>query len=192
MSSEGRQDLRLVHRGRWRGAVHPLLRRRRRRLPISRGRVRVRPTRCREAWLLGWLATGTPHSTRQSGGRMVREAPCLGSPGGVRMVKTGPLGALVGPLDVPITEENDAEGVTGCPRAPPPGDSVVSHVWSEHPRRRASHGREAGLTWSAIAIETNMGVRSRLDHATLSDAHCRMARRASSQSPRNRFRPRRP
>lgn len=32
---------------------------------------------------------------------MVRKAPCLGSPGGVRMVKTGPLGALVGPLDVP-------------------------------------------------------------------------------------------
>src|SRR5665809_142920 len=103
-----------------------------------------------------------------------------------------PLGALVGPLDVPITEENDAEGVTGCPRAPTPGDSVVSHVWSEHPRRRASHGREAGLTWSAIAIETNLGVRSRLDHATVSDAPCHMARRASSPSPRNRFRPRRP
>lgn len=192
MSSEGRQDLRLVHRGRWRGAVHPLLQRRRRRLPISRGRVRVRATRRREAWLLGWLATGTHTRLGSLEAEWCEGAVCLGSPGGVRMVKTGALGALVGPLDVPITEENDAEGVKGCPSAPPSEDSVVSHVWVEHPRRRASHGREAGLTWSAIAIETNMGVRSRLDHATLSDAPCHMARRASSPSPRNRFRPRRP
>ena len=92
----------------------------------------------------------------------------------------------------PRQKGNDAEGVTGRPCAPPPGDGRVGHTWLECPHHRAPDDPEMGLTWLAIAIETNKGEHNRLDHATRLGDPCRMAQRASSPSPKNRFRRKRP
>jgi len=91
----------------------------------------------------------------------------------------------------PDRRETDAEGITGSPCAPRPGDDLVDHTWSER-ARRVSDVRETGLTWLAIAIETNKVEHNRLDHATRSDDRCRTAQRASNPFPKNRFRQKRP
>ena len=110
----------------------------------------------------------------------------------VRMVGDRMLGRSGWTAQGPRRRGNDAEGITDRPRPPLPGDGLVGHRWSECPHHRAPDGRETGLTWLVIAIETNKGEHNRLDHATRSDDPCRMAQRASSPSPKNRFRRKRP